>query len=167
MALPLIAVSAGDPAGIGYELTVRCVCDPGFAGRARFVVYGAADVLREAVCRWGGGSEVDSVDVSSLKWGGFTPGEAAAACGRCAYDGLSAAARDVLAGRADALVTAPTNKFAVNLAGIPFTGHTERLAELCRCQDYVMMQSAGTLRMVFVTCHVPLADVSRLATRSE
>ena len=59
------------------------------------------------------------------------------------------------------------NKYAVNLAGIPFTGHTERIAELCECRNFVMMQSSGSLRMVFVTCHVSLAEVPKLAVKAE
>ena len=61
-------------------------------------------------------------------------------------------------------MTCPINKAAVNLAGIPFTGHTELLASLCGVKDFVMMQSAGDLRVVFVTTHISLAEVPAAVT---
>lgn len=165
--LPVIGITMGDPAGIGPELAVRAAADPSFQHRAEFVLYGEPSVLAEAAARWCGGSLPEIRSAGSLPWGSFEPGKASPACGRLAYDALTMATRDALAGSIDAIVTAPMNKYAVNLAGIPFTGHTERIAELCHCSDFVMMQSSGTLRMVFVTCHIPLAEVAKRATRQE
>lgn len=73
--------------------------------------------------------------------------------------------RDALAEKVDAVVTAPVNKAAVNLAGIPFTGHTELIAGICGTDDSAMMQSAGNLRVAFVTTHIALKDVPKFATR--
>lgn len=73
--------------------------------------------------------------------------------------------RDALAEKVDAVVTAPVNKAAVNLAGIPFTGHTELIAGICGTDDFAMMQSAGNLRVAFVTTHIALKDVPKFATR--
>ncbi len=164
---PVIAITMGDPAGIGPELAVRAASDPRWRGRARFVLYGSEPVLREAANRWTGGVLPQVRPVGELAFGSFRIGEAQPECGRAAYDALTQAVRDAQSGNVAAIVTAPMNKYAVNLAGIPFTGHTERIAELCDCRDYVMMQSAGSLRVVFVTCHVALAEVPKLATRSE
>ncbi len=165
--IPVIAVTMGDPAGIGPELAVRAADSPRWEGRARFVIYGVESVLLEAAKRWSGGRLPRFRPVDGPAFGSFRIGEAQPECGRCAYDALTMAVRDALSGEVDAIVTAPMNKYAVNLAGIPFTGHTERIAELCNCRDYVMMQSSGSLRMVFVTCHVPLARVPELATHAE
>ena len=165
--IPVIAVTMGDPAGIGPELAVRAADSPRWEGRARFVIYGVESVLLEAAKRWSGGRLPRIQPVDGPAFGSFRIGEAQPECGRCAYDALTMAVRDALSGEVDAIVTAPMNKYSVNLAGIPFTGHTERIAELCSCRDYVMMQSSGSLRMVFVTCHVPLARVPELATRAE
>ncbi len=165
--LPRIAITMGDPAGIGPELAVRAAADPRWRDRAEFVIYGERSILAEAAKRWSGGALPEIVEAGELPFGSFEPGKADARCGRLAYDALTLATRDALAGRVSAIVTAPMNKFAVNLAGIPFTGHTERIAELCGVKDFVMMQSSGNLRVVFVTCHVGLAEVPRLATKAE
>lgn len=165
--IPKIALTAGDPAGIGPELAVKAAVSPEWRGRAEFVIYGEVTVLEEAARRWSDGKVPELRSAGSLPFGSFEPGKADARCGKIAYDGLTMAVQDALAGEVDAIVTAPMNKYAVNLAGIPFTGHTERIAELCGCSDYVMMQSSGNLRMVFVTCHVSLAEVPKLAVKPE
>ena len=165
--LPVLAITMGDPAGIGPELSVRIAADPRWTGRVRFVLYGEKSVLEEAARRWSGGVLPEVRSAGTLPFGSFEPGVADARCGKLAYDALTAATCDAIAGKVAAIVTAPMNKYAVNLAGIPFTGHTERIAELCGCHDFVMMQSSGKLRMVFVTCHVPLAEAPKLAVRSE
>lgn len=165
--LPVLAITMGDPAGIGPELAVRIAADPRWTGRARFVIYGEKSVLEEAARRWSNGALPEVRSAGTLPFGSFEPGVADARCGKLAYDALTAATRDAIAGKVAAIVTAPMNKYAVNLAGIPFTGHTERIAELCGCNDFVMMQSSGKLRVVFVTCHVPLAEAPKLAVRAE
>lgn len=165
--IPKIALTAGDPAGIGPELVVKTAVSPEWKGRARFVIYGEMTVLEEAARRWSDGKVTEVRSAGSLPFGSFELGRADGRCGKIAYDGLSMAVRDALSGEIDAVVTAPMNKYSVNLAGIPFTGHTERIAELCNCSNYVMMQSAGDLRMVFVTCHIPLAEVPVRATKPE
>lgn len=162
-----IALTMGDPAGIGPELAVKAAAEPRWKKRIRFVLYGERSILAEAAGRWTDGALPEIVEAGTLPFAELIPGEAAGRCGKLAYDALTLAVRDALAGSVDAIVTAPMNKYAVNLAGIPFTGHTERIAELCQNDNFVMMQSSGSLRMVFVTCHVPLAEVAKRATGSE
>ncbi|MDR0932068.1 MAG: 4-hydroxythreonine-4-phosphate dehydrogenase PdxA [Victivallales bacterium] len=160
-----IALTAGDPAGIGPEIAVKVAASPRWRNRAKFVIYGEITVIREAARRWSNGEMPEVRSSGDLPFGSFPIGCAEARCGKIAYDNLTMAVEDALSEKVDAIVTAPMNKYAVNLAGIPFTGHTERIAELCGIKDYVMMQSAGNLRMVFVTCHVPLAEVTHLAVK--
>ena len=162
-----IALTMGDPAGIGPELAVRAAAEKRWQGKIRFVLYGERSILQAAADRWTNGQLPEVVSAGVLPFAELVPGRADARCGKLAYDALTLAAKDVLNGKADAIVTAPMNKYSVNLAGIPFTGHTERLAELCQTPDYVMMQSSGKLRMVFVTCHIPLAEVPKRATQAE
>ena len=102
---------------------------------------------------------------SGLTFDQVPVGKADARCGKSAYDALTAATEAVKAGDCAALVTAPMNKYSVNLAGIPFTGHTERIAELCGCADFAMLQSTGNLRVIFATTHIPIAEVSKQLTR--
>lgn len=157
-----IALTVGDCAGIGPELAVRLAADPEFADSV--VLYGPPEVIAEAVRRFAPGSRPAVEPVGELKMSDFTPGVASARCGRAAYETVRRATADALSGRVAAVVTAPVNKYAVNLAGIPFTGHTELIAGMCGVSDYAMMQSAGKLHVVFVTTHIALAEVPATVT---
>ena len=160
-----IAVSMGDPAGVGPELCVKAACAPEFSG-VEFHFFGASGVLAEAWRRWGGGRPVPKVDFESdMAFSDIPVGRADPRCGRMAYDALTAATESVRSGSCAALVTAPMNKYSVNLAGIGFTGHTERIAGLCGAPDFAMLQSSGSLRVVFATTHIPLSEVPRQLTR--
>ena len=165
---PLIALTMGDPAGIGPEIIVRMLAaHPEFQDGADIVVYGCPEVIEDAAKRFLPGQDFRYPvrATGSMKIGGFHFGELSAQCGREAYEAVCAAARDALAEKVDAVVTAPVNKAAVNLAGIPFTGHTELIAGICGTDDFAMMQSAGNLRVAFVTTHIALKDVPKFATR--
>ena len=160
-----LAVSMGDPAGVGAELCVRAALEPEFRG-VDFRFYGSQSVLDEAFRRWGGGVPAPKAAFDGgLKFADFAVGQVDARCGKVAYDALTAAVEDVKRGECAALVTAPMNKYSVNLAGIPFTGHTERIAELCGCSDFAMLQSTGNLRVIFATTHIPISEVSKQLTR--
>jgi 4-hydroxythreonine-4-phosphate dehydrogenase len=142
--LPVIAVTAGDPSGIGPEIAVKAVRDPRVVGACRCVIYGphaAADLAA------------------------FPAGQVAAASGRAAHDAIVAAVTDALAGRVDAIATAPINKAAFAAAGLPWRGHTELLAHLCGAADVAMMFWSDRLRVVLATVHIPLAEVPRALTR--
>ena len=162
--LPVIAITMGDPAGIGPELAVRAADDFRWSDRCRFVIYGEPSILAEAARRWTHGRLPEVGSAGTRPFAELESGKAAARCGKLAYDALTLATQDAIAGKVAAIVTAPMNKYSVNLAGIPFTGHTERIAELCGCRDFVMMQSSGRLRVVFVTTHIALAEVPRQVT---
>ena len=160
-----LAVSMGDPAGVGPELCVKAALAQDFSD-VGFRFFGAQSVLDEAFRRWGGGVPAPRVACDNgLDFSSISVGVADARCGKSAYDALTMAVQSVRDGSCAALVTAPMNKYSVNLAGIPFTGHTERIAELCGCTDFAMLQSTGNLRVIFATTHIPLCDVSRQLTR--
>ena len=158
----------GDPAGIGPEIIVRMLdAHPEFQDEAEIILYGCPEVLEDAAKRFLSGRELPwkVCATGSMKADAFSFGTLSPLCGREAYEAVRAATLDALSGRLDAIVTAPVNKAAVNLAGIPFTGHTELIAELCGTADFAMMQSADSLRVAFVTTHIPLKDVTKFATR--
>jgi len=163
--LPRIGITVGDSAGIGPELAVKASGNDDFRRQAEFVLYGNRDIIAEAWRRWGKGECPEVVSFGKLKFADLVIGRADAGCGRIAYDALSQATLDAIDHKIDAMVTAPMNKYSVNLAKIPFTGHTERIAELCHVKDYVMMQSSGDLRVVFVTTHIALCDVAGEVTQ--
>ncbi len=162
--LPRLALTMGDPAGIGPELLAKAVADRRWHDRAELILYGDREVLETALARFAPGctAEICACTAMTETW---RLGEAQAACGRAAFETVTRATLDALAGRVEAIVTAPMNKYAVNLAGIPFTGHTELIAELCHVPEVVMMQSAGNLRVVFVTTHIGIAEVASQVTR--
>jgi 4-hydroxythreonine-4-phosphate dehydrogenase len=97
----------------------------------------------------------------------FTPGVLSAAAGQAAYDTIVRAVRDAQAGRVQGIATAPLNKEALALAGLPWRGHTEMLASLTNTAEVAMMFWSDALRVVLATIHIPLADVpSALTTES-
>ncbi|HKY22431.1 MAG TPA: 4-hydroxythreonine-4-phosphate dehydrogenase PdxA [Vicinamibacterales bacterium] len=138
MPLPRIAITAGDPAGIGPEIAhkamldarVRVVCQPLFYGPEH----------------------------------AFAPGVLSAEAGRAAYETIVRAVRDAQAGGVDGVATAPINKEALALAGLPWRGHTEMLASLTNAAKVAMMFWSEKLRVVLATIHIPLAEVPAALT---
>lgn len=158
---PRLAVTLGDPRGIGPEITARALAEP---LDAEVIAIGAEDQVaaipatrRIVVGTWGEGSG-DGAEPSRAG-----PSRAARA-GRIAGLGVETAARLALSGEVDGIVTAPLNKQAINLAGFRWPGHTEWLAHLAGDVDVAMMLAADRLRVVLVTTHVPLRAVPQLLT---
>ncbi|PYR93769.1 MAG: 4-hydroxythreonine-4-phosphate dehydrogenase PdxA [Acidobacteria bacterium] len=141
---PRIAITVGDPAGIGPEIAAKAAADPRVLDVCEPVLYGPHED-------------------HELK--PFAPGVLSADAGRAAYDAILAAARDAQSGAVDAIATAPVNKEAFALAGLPWKGHTDLLAHLTGASRVAMMFYADALRVVLATIHVPLKDVPRLLTR--
>lgn len=167
-----LAVSMGDPAGIGPELVVRLMRNENFRNKAEIVVFGDRNVMELASEKFGGGAFSGASLIQAGKpLENWEFGKAQPACGQIAYEAVVAAAKAVIAGECHALLTAPVNKYAVNLAlaesgkKADFSGHTELIAGLCKTEDFAMMQSAGSFRVAFVTTHIPLRDVASAVTR--
>lgn len=181
-----IAITTGEPAGVGPELTARALADAATRWPdARFTVLGDASLIAARAAAvgldWtrmtaaGGGAHVANAHVANAHVAVAhralaAPAEAGKlnpANGRYVLDLLDAAIDGALAGEYDAIVTAPLQKSTINDAGVPFTGHTEYLAERTRTPHVVMML-AGTgerpLRVALATTHLPLRDVSAAVT---
>jgi 4-hydroxythreonine-4-phosphate dehydrogenase len=161
---PRIAVTLGDPRGIGPEITARALADP---VAAEVTLVGAEDQIAEIpadrrvpVGAWQGGSG----EHANGGPGGAPDFTRTLRAGRIAGHAIQAAARLALAGEVDAIVTAPAHKHALHLAGFPYPGHTEWLAELAGGVDVAMMLAAEELRVVLVTTHVAFRDVPLLLT---
>jgi len=169
---PRIVISMGDPAGIGPEVCLKALLRREVRDLCRPVVVGAMETLRAVAEIIGVHPEwhdverpeaardepecinvvdVGDVDRSTVRWG-----QISAAAGAAAYAYVVRAAQMVMARQADALVTGPIQKEALNLAGHPYAGHTELLAELTETRRYAMMLAVGRLRVVHVSGHVPL-----------
>ena len=168
---PLV-ITAGEPAGIGPELCLALAKRSDLPG---FVVISDPELLRSRAARIGLAVTISEVDLEGGLPRNAADGElyvapfpfpAAAGCGRpdsanaqTLLDGLRHAVAGCLDGRYRALVTAPLNKGVINDAGIPFSGHTEFLAECCGTPLPVMLLAAGELRIALATTHLPLRDV--------
>jgi 4-hydroxythreonine-4-phosphate dehydrogenase len=96
----------------------------------------------------------------------FQPGVLSAEAGRAAYDVIVRAASDAERGTIDAIATAPINKEAFRLAGLPWAGHTDLLAHLTGAAEVAMMFHSDALRVVLATIHIALADVPKTLTRT-
>src|SRR5450755_918589 len=158
-----IAISLGDPAGIGPEIVVRALADrPG----ANVMVFGDVGVLDRAAKVAGvpapGGARVRAV--TGLGADEVTPGKPNDASGQAQLAYLTAAVDAALAGEVSALVTAPISKEWIARAGFSFPGHTEYLAARAGVSEFAMMLAGPRLRVTVATTHIPLRDVPRLLT---
>ncbi len=153
---PTVAITMGDPAGIGPEVVLKALADPGIATLARFIIVGDRDILRDAPF------PVHHVD--ALRGSPVVIGKLDAACGRAAIEYVREATEMCLRGEAKAMVTAPINKEAVALSGRAFSGHTEYIAELCGAHDSRMMLANPRLSVVHVSTHIALRDACHLTT---
>ena len=163
--LPVLALTFGDPAGIGPELAVKAAADAELRQMADMVIYGCPEIIQAAAARFTPGFVPAIKPVGQLTVAQVQPGELNAACGIAAMEAVIAATNDAITHHVNAIVTAPMNKAAVNRAGVAFSGHTELIAEMCGINDYAMMQSDGNLRVAFVTTHIALAQVAAAITQ--
>ena len=138
---PRVAITCGDPAGIGPEIAQKAANDPRVRDVCEPVVYGPPARAR------------------------FTPGELSGEAGRAAYDTLCEAVKDAQSGVVAAVATAPVNKLAFARAGLPWKGHTDLLAHLTGSPRVAMMFWSEPLKVVLATIHIPLASVTNALTR--
>ena len=137
---PRVAITTGDPAGIGPEIAAKAAADDRVRAECEPVLYGPPAGVR------------------------VSPGVLSAGAGRAAYDAICEAVRDAQAGRVAAIATAPVNKLAFARAGLPWKGHTDLLGHLTGSPNVAMMFWSEPLKVVLATVHVPLAEVPRLIT---
>jgi len=170
---PILAVTPGEPAGIGPEIVLRfrfnhaeipilVVADPALLKQTADQL-----ALDLAIREWRPGTSIRAGELACLPVYLETPSEA----GRLnplnsAYvlNTLRKAVSLVQDGHASALVTGPVHKGVINESGIPFSGHTEFLAELAGVPQVVMMLAAPGLRVTLVTTHLPLRQVADALT---
>ena len=175
--IPHLAITMGDPAGIGPEIIVKAVQklkDHITSGALKLLVVGDVGSLRHAENNLG----CDPIPEATIgdEWpalaclqagapeGRITLGEISAAGGRMAYLAIETSVKLALDKRIHGLVTAPLNKEALNMAGYHYAGHTELLAELTGVKGSVMMLSHGNMNVSHVTTHVALEDVPKRLT---
>lgn len=172
---PVIGITMGDAAGVGPEVIVKALAHPQVYNRSRPLVIGDARRLEQAIKITGVRLVVRPVDEAAIEAVEYAPGivpcidlglvpeslawgQLSALAGDAAYQYLAMAARLALAGRIQAICTAPLNKEALHAGGHPFPGHTEMLAHLTGAGEVSMMLSTPKLRVVHVTTHIGLLD---------
>jgi 4-phospho-D-threonate 3-dehydrogenase / 4-phospho-D-erythronate 3-dehydrogenase len=176
---PRIALTMGDPAGVGPEICLRALAAVELLHDCQIVVFGDAQVLLqcarvtglpapahiETASTWlRSNAPACVVDLKCIAPDAFTVGRVAAATGQASYDYIDAAITAALAGEVDAVTTAPINKESFRAAGIHYPGHTEIFAERAGSDRWCMMQFSPELTCTFVTVHVGYAQVPNLLT---
>ena len=179
---PLLAITMGDPAGIGPEVVLKALLHADLYARCRPLVIGDRATLERAATWVGAGAlEYDVVtepdngryapgtvtllDPEIAPPDGYPVGEISPEAGRAAVECVFRACDLALAGRVDAIVTAPLNKAAMHAAGFAFAGHTELLAERTNAPRVSMLLVGPSLRVVHVSTHVALREAIARVTR--
>ncbi len=172
--LPLLAITQGDPAGIGAEITVKTLAEPEMYAISRPLVIGDACVMEDALRMCGsklklnvvsdpadGKYELGTIDVYDL--GVMTPADikyktVTAKQGDAAFQYVAKAIELAMANKVDGTVTGPINKESMNMGGHHYSGHTEIYAELTGTRDYSMMLADKGFRVAHVSTHVSLRE---------
>src|ERR1043166_5767373 len=178
--LPRIAITMGDPAGIGPEVVLKAVAEPEIQRICIPVIIGDAQLLAHTARTLDLQSGYDIVrsgepipdelsepiifHLDNIN-GVIEPGVESGAAGKAAGGYIEAAVELCAAGSVDAIATAPINKRSLFLGGYSFPGHTEFLAHLTGSEEYAMAFVAANLRIVLISTHVPLAEAIRLVER--
>lgn len=179
---PLIGITIGDPAGIGSEVTLKCVAHPSVRQICHPVVIGDARLLKrlsdnyclpfpfhiirqkERVVREPAAPLLIDLDNLPPR---IEIGSVKKEHGRAAGEYLEAAVSLAMKGGIDALVTGPINKLAFKLGGYNYSGHTEFLAALTGSNSYAMMFVADSFRIAFLTTHMSLSEAVRQVKREK
>lgn len=182
MANPILAVTMGDPAGIGPEIIVKALAHEEIYRSCRPLVVGDQRMLARAA-KWTETSVsltvVDDPAAGTYRPGTITlldlqnadptaiaPGQLSAAAGRAAVDYVFRACDLAMSGAVQAVVTAPLNKEAMHLAGYNYAGHTELLTERTGAKRVSMLLTGPKLRVVHVSTHVSLEEAIRRVTQA-
>lgn len=176
---PVIAITAGDPAGVGPEITIQAVLDPGLTAQAHLCVIGekaalaaAAEVLnlplniveiedpRQAAYADGTVTLINTATLDApLPWG-----EISSAGGAAAWAAIQKANALAVADKVDAITTAPIHKESLKAAAVPYIDHTSMLAGLTGSENVMTLFATRTLKVFFLTKHIALRDVGDAMT---
>ncbi|MEK6619305.1 MAG: 4-hydroxythreonine-4-phosphate dehydrogenase PdxA [Nitrospirota bacterium] len=178
---PILGLTMGDPAGIGPEVLAKALAGREIGRVCRPIVIGSLPVMEQAV-RFlhlplrvvpvaghdrplSRGGEIPVLDPLEHPLGRFRMGMVAEKTGAASVTFITKAVRLAELGCIDGIVTGPINKEAINLAGCKYPGHTELLADLTHSKEVGMMILGGPLKIMFVTTHVAVRDLSMALTR--
>lgn len=178
---PVIAIPLGDPAGVGPEIVLKSLQNPGVSEKCVPVVIGDGAVLartkkllkstlelhevQQPSGALGKPGCMDYIDLSLMGRLDWAMGEASARCGEAAFRFIEKAAALAISGQADAVATPPISKEALHLAGRHYAGHTEIFAELTHTENYAMLLAAKQLYVMHVTTHMPMREACAAITK--
>ena len=171
---PTIALTLGDPAGIGPEIIVKVFQDEILTINTRILVIGDAKTLEKVAQEIAPEIKIHSIETPGEGW--YQPytidvidlnnvsetlpmGKPSAESGKASYEAIQKAVALALSDEVAAIVTCPINKKSLHLAGHPFPGHTELLGHLTNSKEHTLMMEGSSLRVVLVTTHLPLDQV--------
>ncbi len=181
MNLPIVGITMGDPTGIGPEIIAKALSMREPFETSRPIVFGDRDVLLNTLHMQGLPATVEVIE--GIPEEGYQPGRILLYpssrlettrlhfgkpdrdCGKAMVDYIVEAVRWVRNGKLDAITTCPINKYAINMAGYAFSGHTELLAHLTGVSSVAMMFLGSKWKVVLVTTHLPIKEVSKWIIR--
>lgn len=171
---PAIAITMGDPTGVGPEVVLKALADKKVRQLCNPVILGDEAVLRYLISnprlKISGTSlqfpisNLKVINLSSLNPRKLKPGKPDKVCASAMMTYIEEAVCMAMAGDVDAIVTGPISKEAINKAGYDFHGHTEFLAHLTNTKDYRMMLAGSNLKVILVTIHESIKSVPKLLT---
>jgi 4-hydroxythreonine-4-phosphate dehydrogenase len=177
--LPILAITLGDPAGIGPEIALKALISKDRPGRCEIIIIGDLCVIEKAA---GKGSplpplhalrsvdeiqpgRINILDMHSIKLGDFVVGKTQATCGKAAFSYILKGIELAMKGDVDAIVTNPISKEALKMAGIDYPGHTEILADKTGTKEFSMMFACENVSVVHVTTHVSVRQALTMISK--
>ena len=179
---PILAITMGDPAGIGSEIAVKALDQPAIYERCVPIVIGDTAAIADAVHFCGRShltlneihdpaeakgtyGTIDTINLGLLEPNGWQYGKVQQNCGEAAFQYVKHAIELALAGKVHGTVTGPINKEAINLAGYHYSGHTEIYGDLTHTKDFGMLLMSQSLKVIHVTTHVSMRHACDLITK--
>src|SRR3989338_1370653 len=162
---PTIAITMGDPTGVGPEVILKAISDKNITRLCNPVILGDEAVFKYLISNFQFPiSNLEVINLSNLNPQKLKPGKPDKVCAKAMMAYIKEAVCMAMAGDVDAIVTGPISKEAINRAGYNFHGHTEFLAHLTKTKDYAMMLAGSSLKVILVTIHESIKNVPGLLT---
>ena len=177
--LPVLAITLGDPAGIGPEIAIKAHLSKDRPTNCEIIIIGDLCVIEKEAEKYSPQPRVHAIrsvketqpncinimDMNSIKLGDFVVGENQPACGKAAYTYIIKGIELAMRGDVDAIVTNPISKEALKMAGIHYPGHTEILADKMGVKEFSMMFSCENVSVVHVTTHLSLRQALTMISK--
>lgn len=171
MAKKRIAITMGDPVGVGPEIIVKAFAQEDIYKICAPLVIGDKAIIKEVINATGIDFDPDNIEILNLNTiknpSKLKKGMPSEESGKAAYSYIKKAVELYNLGVIEAIVTCPISKWAIKMAGLPWNGHTDMLAELTETENYAMAFYSEALKIVLATIHVPLKDVPYLIKKEK